>query len=132
MKILIQTIILLFLSTNIALSQSSKTFVRHLDIQTEYANVDFPAEIIIKDNKSGNFLITLEVNSNVSQSTLDNLTKSNRYLIVTEVVDGITFIRMPKLIHTVKIGSNVISETIKCEINLPENIKIKKITPTLN
>lgn len=132
MRKLIKTIILLFLFNNILLSQSSKTFVRNLELQTEYVYIDFPSEVVIKENDKDEFLMTLEVSSNVTQSTLDNLTKSNRYLIVTEIINGITFIRIPKLIHTVRIGNSIINENIKCEINLPSNIKIKKINPALN
>jgi len=123
MKNLIKTILVLLVTANFTFGQSSKTFVKTLDLKSNSLYIDFPSTNTLKPTK-GSVLVTITVQVNVTNSIIESLAKSGRYDVKVEEVNGVSIVTMPKLSKKVKYGDNEIIEKINLEISLPDGYSI--------
>ena len=123
MRNLIKTILVLLVTANFTFGQSSKTFVKTLDLKSNSLYIDFPSTNTLKPTK-GSVLVTITVQVNVTNSIIESLAKSGRYDVKVEEVNGVSIVTMPKLSKKVKYGDNEIIEKINLEISLPDGYSI--------
>lgn len=123
MKNLIKTILVLLVTANFAFSQSTKTFVKTLDVKSTALSIDFPNTNTSKPTKGG-LILTINIQANVSTSVVESLTKAGRYNVKVEEVNGVSVVTMPQLAKKVKFNDVEIIEKINIEINLPEGYSL--------
>jgi hypothetical protein len=125
------TIFFLFSLVTFTFSQSVKTLTKQFTVETPSTSVDFSEDIIIKVT-NGSPRINWSIESNTTSSILETLIKAGRYDLKSEVINGVTVLRMPKLKTKIKLQNVEITEKIKCEILLPDNIHFTKYKEVLN
>ena len=118
MKKLINTILFVFIFTNLLLSQSIKVLTKSL-VSTESLVIEFTDNVIIRKTNCSYPKLLITVETNLSNNKLDILTKNGRYEIKSFMEDGKNILRMSKNKTKIRIDDQEIIEKISCELIIP-------------
>ena len=124
MKNLILLIFLLL--TNYTLfGQSEKTLIKTFPLNTTEIMFDFDCEKSISTWNSDYVKIEIVIASNLSQTTLESLLKTNRYSLESRIENQIQLITLPNL-KPLKIGNTQLNEKFKIKVWIPDQSKLKE------
>lgn len=129
MKRIFTLFFLSFFFTQIAFSQSEKTFVKSLVAHTSNVVVDLEGAATVTEwnEKFIRVTTTVEV-TNFSDDILKRLVAVGRYEITGDVEDGVMIVRMPKLATKVTIKGQLLEEIMTYEVFVPEGITVEMAT----
>ena len=126
MKRIFTLFFLSFFFTQIAFSQSEKTFVKSLVAHTSNVVVDLEGAATVTEwnEKFIRVTTTVEV-TNFSDDILKRLVAVGRYEITGDIEDGVMIVRMPKLATKVTIKGQLLEEIMTYEVFVPEGITVE-------
>lgn len=125
MKTLIQTLLLLFVLTNLTMAQSTKILTRQFPTTSSTIWLDVPSEVVVKKSTEQHPRIYLTIESKLPTQTLDAIVKSGRYNFETVTEGDELIISIPNLARKIIIQGVEVTEKISIEIFLPEHITLK-------
>ena len=87
--------------------------------------IDFDCEKSISTWNSDYVKIEIVIASNLSQTTLESLLKTNRYSLESRIENQIQLITLPNL-KPLKIGNTQLNEKFKIKVWIPDQSKLKE------
>ncbi len=120
--ILIFSVILL----PISFTQGQKVLIKSFNTDSEELVVDMVGRVLVNewDEDYVRVMSNIEIN-NFSEQVLMRLVMVGRYSIVSEMVDGVMVIKMPKIAHHVSIKGEMLEEVLEYQIFVPRGMKVE-------
>lgn len=129
MKKIFTLFILSFLTVQMSVAQSQKTFVKSLvaNASTVSVNLVGDTEVTEWDEQFIRVTTTIEL-TNFNEEILKRLVSVGRYTLETTTKDGVMMINMPKLSTKVTIKGQILNEVLRYEILVPQGITVETRT----
>ena len=116
--------LMFFLLGNVVFSQSSKTFVKSFQLETNKVLFNIPGNNKVNYWDDNHIKIVFVAKVNLHEETLNQLVKAGRYDLETRIENNVTIIKFIKIVKDLTIKGEKITEFFDFEIFLPKDSEV--------
>jgi hypothetical protein len=116
--------LMFFLLGNVVFSQSSKTFVKSFQLETNKVLFNIPGNNKVNYWDDNHIKIVFVAKVNLHEETLNQLVKAGRYDLETRIENNVTIIKFIKIVKYLTIKGEKITEFFDFEIFLPKDSEV--------